>query len=325
MTKPALHSMRSYSQKVVWEADQSYMASIRLQEVYEHLPEENALYINLDASDQDDVCLVVDAASSGARVKVSGRYVYLALGVLTAEEAHHCFRVIHTQLLKGCWYTLPEQTISQYWAAADEMLDSGERPATAESVQTLRSQFIEKVIRQHCPSSTSAMEIGCHNGAHLSHLQQNMGLMVSGVEINAFAVASLFQRYPNLKQSDIRVGDVKNVLARFPEASCDVVYSLSTLAHLHPSTSESVWKDLVRVAGQHIITVEQESEVSDRQWARDYLTIFSNAGARQIHMQSLDKEPGLEGYTLRVFEVAQAPAEDASQPSDMPLETEIVE
>ena len=58
------------------------------------------------------------------------------------------------------------------------------------------------------------------------------------------------------------------------------MFTYSVLEHIHPDIEETVFENMVRLAGRYIITIEEESITTDRHFGRDYARVFS--GVRQV-------------------------------------------
>ncbi len=152
---------------------------------------------------------------------------------------------------------------------------------------------------EKCGTVTSALELGCNVGRNLNCLRQELGINVAGIEISEKALSLMKDSYPALQDCKTYVGDMNNVITEIAENSYDLVYSMAVLMHLHPATPVSFWSQVVRVASKYIITIENESGSSNRNWIRNYKEIFEGCGARQIYEEN--NSVISDAYVMRIF------------------------
>jgi methionine biosynthesis protein MetW len=101
-------------------------------------------------------------------------------------------------------------------------------------------------LAQLVPPGSRVLDLGCGDGAMLSHLQKNRGCTGYGVEIDDANVLACVKRGVNVIQFNLDEG-----LALFGDASFDVVLQIDTLQHLR--NAEVMLRETVRVGRVGII------------------------------------------------------------------------
>ncbi len=97
-----------------------------------------------------------------------------------------------------------------------------------------------QAIAQLVPQGSRVLDLGCGDGALLSHLQQTRGCSGYGVEIDDRNVQACVQRGVNVLQLNLNDG-----LSQFGDQSFDVVLQIDTLQHLR--NAEVVLRETARV------------------------------------------------------------------------------
>lgn len=165
-----------------------------------------------------------------------------------------------------------------------------------------RSEFLAGILEQYAPHSASVLEIGCNVGRNLNCLLDHGYTKLTGVEINANALAMLRQSFPRLAATATLINSpLEEVAPRFRDGQFDVIYTMAVLMHIHPDSDE-MFTHIARAASGHVITIEDETFGGGRCFARKYRTVFENLGMRQIAEFDCGKVPCLsETYVARVF------------------------
>jgi SAM-dependent methyltransferase len=171
---------------------------------------------------------------------------------------------------------------------------------------------------------SAILELGCSSGRHLSHLRDGGYENLYGVEINDEAFDVMEDAYPDLYARGTFYADaIENVVPGFEDGRFDVVYSVETLQHVPPE-SEWVFEELVRIADEVLVTVENEGasgeegtddsggragEDDERAvnyvdddiplYYRDWSRIFTGLGLAQVDSERQKRD------TLRVFRTRQ--------------------
>ena len=98
----------------------------------------------------------------------------------------------------------------------------------------------QNALAQLVPVGARVLDLGCGDGAMLSHLQTTRGCSGYGVEIDDANVLACVQRGVNVIQLNLDEG-----LAMFDDASFDVVLQIDTLQHLR--NAEVMLRETARV------------------------------------------------------------------------------
>ena len=104
----------------------------------------------------------------------------------------------------------------------------------------------QNALAQLVPVGARVLDLGCGDGAMLSHLQTTRGCSGYGVEIDDANVLACVQRGVNVIQLNLDEG-----LAMFDDASFDVVLQIDTLQHLR--TAEVMLRETARVGRLGIV------------------------------------------------------------------------
>ena len=104
----------------------------------------------------------------------------------------------------------------------------------------------QNALAQLVPVGARVLDLGCGDGAMLSHLQTTRGCSGYGVEIDDANVLACVQRGVNVIQLNLDEG-----LAMFDDASFDVVLQIDTLQHLR--NAEVMLRETARVGRLGIV------------------------------------------------------------------------
>ena len=104
----------------------------------------------------------------------------------------------------------------------------------------------QNALAQLVPVGARVLDLGCGDGAMLSHLQTTRGCSGYGVEIDDANVLACVQRGVNVIQLNLDEG-----LAMFDDASFDVVLQIDTLQHLR--NAEVMLRETARVGRVGIV------------------------------------------------------------------------
>lgn len=169
-----------------------------------------------------------------------------------------------------------------------------------------RSRFLVQLLDKHAVGAT-VLELGCNVGRNLHYLREGGYTQLGAVEINAEALAQLADAFPDLaREADLRNGSLEEELPKMPDSSWDVVFSVAVLEHVHYD-SDWLLEHVARVARRFVVTVENEADISDRTFPRNYKRVFERHGARQL--EEIAPVPGLPGgFVARVFALEKATA-----------------
>ena len=174
-----------------------------------------------------------------------------------------------------------------------------------ETSETIRALLADRVGRD-----AAVLEAGCSAGRHLAHLRDDGFRDLHGVEINAEALEVMADAYPELAaDGTFHAAALGDVLPEFADRAFDAVYSVETLQHVHPD-DDAVFDELARVAGDVVVTVENEEPSGDPDatdptvtringefplYHRDWERVFASRGFAQVASKSAGRD------TLRAF------------------------
>lgn len=122
------------------------------------------------------------------------------------------------------------------------------------------SENVRGILDEHVGREASVLELGCSSGRHLAHLQAHGYEDLAGIELNGDAFDVMAAEYPDLAEAGTFYHDaIEAVVCDLVDDRFDAVFSVETLQHLHPE-AEWVLQELVRIAGELLVTVENEGD-----------------------------------------------------------------
>lgn len=200
----------------------------------------------------------------------------------------------------------------RYWASRSDE-DEQNSPGSYASKPLDIVDFIDQFWSPEVSASDSVLELGSSSGANLEGLRRHGFTQLSGVEINTDAVGLMRDAFPDLAgAADVEVGSLADVLPGLPSNSYDVILTVATLIHVHPTTN-TVMSEMMRIARRFICVVETEWVTMSYVFARDYQRVFERLGAEQVSAQRISSGSlagstldGYVGYTARLFRVPPA-------------------
>ena len=120
-------------------------------------------------------------------------------------------------------------------------------------------EFLHDFWTPQVGPENSILEMGCNVWANLNGLFAKGYHNLSGIEINKNAIEAMRRIFPELaKIARISQGSVEEVLPQTPSKSVDVIFTMATLIHIHP-TSNFIFPEMVRVAKKYIVVIEGET------------------------------------------------------------------
>ncbi|WP_299567842.1 class I SAM-dependent methyltransferase [uncultured Sulfitobacter sp.] len=185
--------------------------------------------------------------------------------------------------------------IHNYWRSPGEE----NAPHTYARPAIGRSLFLVDRMREAVDPSARILELGCNVGRNLAFLHHAGFKRLSGVEINAEAIALGRELFPELKSARIIHGTIEDTVQGLADDSHDLIYTMAVLEHLH-TDSEWVFEQMTRIAPR-ILTIEDEATRSPRHFPRRYDTVFVALG--YIETAYADRVPGLpKPFRCRLFQ-----------------------
>lgn len=133
------------------------------------------------------------------------------------------------------------------------------------------------------------LEIGCNAGRNLNHLFQAGFSDLSGIEINERAVQLLKQSFPEMADhTAIYNAPVEESICQFGDGEFDIVFTMAVLEHIHRD-STWIFPEIVRIAKDYLVTIEDERGLSARHFPRNYKRVFESLGMKQIEGTRCDE------------------------------------
>ena len=168
------------------------------------------------------------------------------------------------------------------------------------------------VVEFYLDGDASVLEVGCGSGRHLERLREAGFDDLTGLDINDESFDVMAEAYPDLATvGTFHAGAIEDLVPEFDDDAFDAVYSVETLQHIHPDDAW-VFEELVRVAGDLLVTVENEGNGAERGregaevsyvndefplYHRDWKAVFSALGGVQVVHEPSERD------TLRAFRV----------------------
>ncbi|MFC7076038.1 class I SAM-dependent methyltransferase [Haloarcula halophila] len=166
------------------------------------------------------------------------------------------------------------------------------------------SELVRSLLERHVEFDASVLEVGCNAGRHLAELAAAGFTDLTGVDLNADALDVLAETYPDLAaDGTFHAASIEEFVTDLDDDAFDVVFSVETLQHIHPD-STWVFDDIARIAGELLVTVENESGeagtvnyVDDDLplYYRDWNEVFSERGMTEVESTTGKRD------TIRVF------------------------
>jgi SAM-dependent methyltransferase len=196
---------------------------------------------------------------------------------------------------------LPKDELHAFWRDPDKV-NRPEEYLAHEGRSRFLLEFLEPYLRTD-GAQPSILEIGCNVGRNLAHLHEAGYRRLTGIEINGEALDVLRTTYPEMAAIATLINaPVEEAIHDLGSGSSDIVFTMAVLEHLHPE-SESVFDEMIRVAGSTVVTIEDEHGVSRHHTPRDYRTVFQARGLREVAHESLGADAGFgTAFEARAFQ-----------------------
>jgi SAM-dependent methyltransferase len=158
------------------------------------------------------------------------------------------------------------------------------------------------LVTKYMDSGAHILEIGCNMGRNLIHLYQAGYRELAAVEISEAAIRLFRDSYPEVaRHSDVHNAPVESVIEGFPDNAFDLVFTMAVIEHIH-TESEWIFPEVARITGDLLITIEDESGVSERHFPRNYREVFEPLGLRQIERLGCGEDEGFKARMVaRIF------------------------
>jgi len=166
------------------------------------------------------------------------------------------------------------------------------------------SELVRAKIERYAGADARVLEVGCGVGRHLAALAEAGFSELAGVDVNDEALDMLAETYPELaKVGEFHADTIEAYVQSVETDAFDAVFSVETLQHIHPDATW-VFEELARVAGDLLVTVENESgeygtanHVDDQLplYYRDWRAVFTGLGFEEVESVTRKRD------TVRVF------------------------
>ncbi|WP_247002382.1 class I SAM-dependent methyltransferase [Halosolutus gelatinilyticus] len=161
-----------------------------------------------------------------------------------------------------------------------------------------RSDRLREVLAEHVDRDAAVLELGCSSGRHLAHLLEHGYSDLAGIDLNADAFDVMGRTYPDLAATGtFHRGAIESVVPSFEDDRFDVVYSVETLQHLHPSC-DRVFADLARVTSEVLVTAEVEPDPGRFDSKSDPEPSESDSGSARARSSDGIRVTSVDGVTL---------------------------
>jgi len=192
-----------------------------------------------------------------------------------------------------------KEDIHSYWR---DPRDEWNLPGRYLSERASR-RFIVDIVRRHARPDWKVLEIGCNAGANLNQLFRAGFTKLGGIEINAKAVKLFKETFPEVaSHAEIYNAPVEDVIRTIPDGAFNIVFTMAVLEHI-PKDSEWAFREMVRVAKDYLVTIEDERSSGWGHFRRNYRKVFERLGMEQVEFVDCGDIDGLgDGFHARVFE-----------------------
>lgn len=146
------------------------------------------------------------------------------------------------------------------------------------------------------PKNASILEIGCNIGRNLNVLHEAGYKNLSGIDINAEAIAQSKQFFPKLV-AKLKAGAIEDLIPTLPKY--DVIYSLAVFEHIH-TDSDWIFPEIEQRVNKRLITIEDEKNSTWKHFPRNYRTFFPNL--KHVSVSEPISGGELDGFLVRIFE-----------------------
>ena len=222
------------------------------------------------------------------------------------------FRNLNQKIIESGYappWILTREECQNFWKSiTNEEEFAGNRPADYAAKSMGVVEFLHDFWIPQVRPENSILELGCNVGANLNGLFARGYRNLSGIEINKNAIEAMRRIFPELaKIARISQGSVEEVLPQTPSKSVDVIFTMATLIHIHP-TSNFIFLEMVRVAKKYIVVIEGETANCGHVFARNYRRVFQRLGCPQLKSVMITRGAfpnvrNYDGYTARMFSV----------------------
>lgn len=192
---------------------------------------------------------------------------------------------------------LKVEDVHNYWKNPEDFGNTTEEYLSQNESAKLMCSLIKKLLG--VKKDKSIIELGCNCGRNLNNLAIEGYTNLSGIDISQKAINLMKAKYPEIYyNSNIKIDSLEASLPKIKDNSFDVVFSLAVLMHI-PYQSNSIFKEIVRISKQYVITLE--NEIMPHVWShypRDYKKIFEDLGMEEVYFINQNI---IKNYMVRIF------------------------
>jgi SAM-dependent methyltransferase len=201
----------------------------------------------------------------------------------------------------GTTKEIPAQVLYNYWKNPT----MGNTPREYRKGED-RSNKLISLFDKFCSKEDNILELGCNIGRNLHYLYESGYKNLYGIDINQKALDVGKALYPNtVAKLPLICSTIEDYIIFMLENEIDVMFTMGVLMHIHPS---SIWifNQMRHITKKYLITVEQEDELCEHVFPRDYKFIFEHLGMKQVFEEYIEfpnevDDKGVLKLTYRVF------------------------
>ncbi len=171
---------------------------------------------------------------------------------------------------------------------AEEQRSRGAGEQRGSSATTLRPDL--RIVAENIPAGSSALDLGCGDGALLEYLKTAKGVTGRGIERSEAGVLACVRRGLSVRQGNLQEG-----LADYPDKSFDVVILSQTLQYLNDPLM--ILEEMLRVGRLAVVSFPNLGH-----WhCRLHLLIDGRTPQAPDYPQSWHEAPRRQHFTVADF------------------------
>jgi SAM-dependent methyltransferase len=216
----------------------------------------------------------------------------------TLLRVRNLFSKISKRLPSKAVRPLSREKLYSYWKTPNDRWNSPELYLQGHE----RSEFLVSIVKRYLNREGSILELGCNVGRNMQYLFNAGFRNLSGVEISAKALEIMKLKFPTLaKSSSIYNSTIEEWVQSYSSLQFDLIFAMAVLEHIHWD-SDWVFSYLSKMSKKYLVIIEDEWQVSNRHFPRNYKDIFENLGMTQLEEINCVHIPGLnKNFFARVF------------------------
>ena len=213
-------------------------------------------------------------------------------------RVRNLFSKISKRLPSKAVRPLSREKLYSYWKTPNDRWNSPELYLQGHE----RSEFLVSIVKRYLNCEGSILEVGCNVGRNMQNLFNAGFRNLSGVEISAKALEIMKLKFPTLvKSSSIYNSTIEDWVQSYSSLQFDLIFAMAVLEHIHWD-SDWVFSYLSKMSKKYLVIIEDEWQVSNRHFPRNYKDIFENLGMTQLEDINCVHIPGLnKNFFARVF------------------------